>query len=55
MLKAESLMYPVMQNRKISMQFMKPQNGNSGENLQSVIRKNLKKAEQKENVLRQEN
>ena len=37
------------------MQFMKLQNGNSGENLQNVIRKNLQKAEQKENALRQEN
>ena len=33
------------------MQFMKPQNGNSGGNLQNVIRKNLQKVEQKENVL----
>ena len=53
--KAGSLIYPVMQNRKTSMQFMKPQNGNSGGNLQNVIRKNLQKAEQKENVLKQEN
>ena len=37
------------------MQFMKPQNGNSGGNLQNVIRKNLQKAEQKDNVLKQEN
>lgn len=37
------------------MQFMKPQNGNSGWNLQNVIRKNLQKAEQKENALRKEN
>ena len=29
------------------MQFMKPQNGNSGGNLQNVIRKNLQKVEQK--------
>ena len=33
--------YPVTQNRKIFMQFMKPQNGNFGRNLQNVIRKNL--------------
>lgn len=46
---------PVTQNRKIFMQFMKPQNGNFGGNLQNVIRKNLQKVEQKENVLRQEN
>ena len=42
-------------NRKIFMRFMKLQNGNSGGNLQNVIRKNLQKVEQKENVLRQEN
>ena len=29
------------ENRKIFMQFMKPQNGNSGGNLQNVIRTNL--------------
>ena len=37
------------------MRFMKLQNGNFGENLQSVIRKNLQKAEQKENALKHEN
>ena len=37
------------------MQFMKPQNGNFGVNLQNVIRKNLLKVEQKENALKQEN
>lgn len=40
---------------RFDMQFMKLQNGNSGGNLQNVIRKNLQKVEQKENVLRQEN
>ena len=32
---------PSHKDRKIFMQFMKPQNGNSGGNLQNVIRKNL--------------
>ena len=41
--------------QKISMQSMKLRRGNSGENLQSAIKRNLRKVVQTENVLRQEN
>ena len=39
--KVESLIYPVMQSRKISMLFMRLRSENSGGNLPNAIRKNL--------------
>ena len=55
MLREELHTSAVEQNRKICMLFMKRPNDSFGESLQSTIKKNSEKAEQRENALKREN